>query len=560
MTRTGRIFVAVLGLAIGSCGSSSGPEAGSQTNWLVTCTVSDDCDALECLCGACSARCDDDDACGDLAGASCIPASDEGAVALCEGTVPSSGICLPRCDVSCPQGTSCASGVCVPTVPAAAPPASTGTRITVDDSVRHQTLVGFGASLAFSEDPIVAYADKAALYDVLFAASGLDALRLRNRHQDSSTVDLTAPSEIVAAATARLGRAPLLLMTSGSPPAALKANGALGCSANPQDCTLATLPGGGFDYAGFASYWRTSIADYAAAGIGLDYVGIQNNPDWVPPADVTLEACRFLPEEGTSTETVGGTSVDVAYPGYREALAAVQAAVADLPDAPRFVVPETSVLATLGGFPDVLDPADFDALAIHLYDVDASAVDAQAFTAVRTLAGGVGRPVFQTEMQAGGFETAVLVHHSVVDADAALYLQNDLVSVSVDTAEIALVLLSGDTFEAQGPYYALSHFAKHTDPGWVRIDATSESSDVLGSAWLAPAGDALTVVLVNRGDALQDAEVVLPDTLGAALTQSEVTRTAFDGTEREAALGAPPATGTVSLPAHSIATIAFTAE
>lgn len=557
MTRVAPSLVGLV-IALCACSPSSDPQAGSQTNWLVACTTADDCGGLECLCGACSAQCDSDDACGDLAGASCIPPADEGAVALCEG-VPPAGLCLPRCDAPCPTGTTCASGVCVPAI-SAAPPDDTTPRIEVDTGVVHQTLTGFGASLSFSEDAMVANPQKEALYDFLFADSGLDVIRLRNRYVDLDTPDFTATSELIAAATERMGRKPLLLLTSGSPPAALKANGEIGCGGNADTCTLVTAPGGGFDYDGFAAFWRTSLEGYTAAGAAPDYVSIQNNPDWLPEAAAPLEACRFLPEEGTTTVDVGGAPTEVTYPGYREALAAVRAAVADLPAVPRFAAPEASRLGTLGAYPTVLDPGAFDALAIHVYDVDPAAVDVAALTAVRKMAQAVGRPVFQTEMQADGLATAVLVHHSVADADAVVYLQNDFAAVFDDMAGIALVHLTDTGFDPQGPYYALSHFAKHTDPGWARVEATSQFTDVLGTAWLAPARDALTVVLVNSGADAREVTVALPDALAAVLTTTDVTRTVFDGNERAAGLGALPAGGVVSLPAGSIATVAFTAE
>ena len=55
-----------------------------------------------------------------------------------------------------------------------------------------------------------------------------------NRFEGDNQEALSTSSEIVEAATTRLGRAPTLFMTSGSPPAALKANGDRYCSdSNP---------------------------------------------------------------------------------------------------------------------------------------------------------------------------------------------------------------------------------------------------------------------------------------------------------------------------------------
>ena len=348
-------------------------------------------------------------------------------------------------------------------------------------------------------------------------------------------------------------------MTSGTPPAALKANRSRTCGGRPETCTLASLPGGRFDYAGFASHWRASLEAYADAGISPDYVSIQNNPNWVPPADRPNEACRFLPEEGTATVNVDGAAVEIAYPGYREALSAVRAAIQDLP-MPQIGAPEVSGIGMVDQYVPPLDAAVFDALALHLYGVDATAVDIGGLEAVRDLARQLDRPVFQTEMQADGMETAILIHHALTAGGASAYLQNDLVAVTRDAAQVALVLLDGARFEPQGPYYALSHYAKSTDPGWVRVDADSDSSELLGSAWLAPDDRALTVVLVNPGLESLEAELVVPDALRARAVRTQVTRTTFEGAERSAALGALPSGGIVRVPRRSILTVAFAIE
>jgi hypothetical protein len=45
--------------------------------------------------------------------------------------------------------------------------------------------------------------------------------------------------------------------------------------------------------------------------------------------------------------------------------------------------------------------------------MDATAVDVAALEAIRDLAEQRDRPVFQTEMQAEGLETAILIHHAL---------------------------------------------------------------------------------------------------------------------------------------------------
>jgi hypothetical protein len=335
-----RLAPLALVFAVVACSPEAGPEVGSQTNWLIVCDSSAECGDLECTCGACTASCESDADCEGLDGASCVAAGNEGSTALCGGRAAQGGVCLPRCEQSCEDGTSCVAGVCVPTrIPTA--------RLTVDPDLPEQTLVGFGASITYTEDAIASHPDRAALYDLAFDDAGLDVLRMGNRFDATPTAELQSPREIVSEASVRLGRAPVLFMTSGSPPATLKANGVRMCGGDPETCTLAALPSGSFDYAAFARHWRDSLEAYADADLAPDYVGIQNNPDWAPPEDNPNDACRFLPEEGTTTVTVDGAEVEVAYPGYREALAAVRAAIADLPIEPRFAAPETSHLATV---------------------------------------------------------------------------------------------------------------------------------------------------------------------------------------------------------------------
>lgn len=552
MTRAASLALALT--VVAACNPAENtPQTGSQTNWLRACDSSAECGDLECLCGTCTASCEDEAACAELPGASCIAASDEGSIALCGGQAAASSLCLPRCDETCAEGTSCVASVCI----ANATPTA---HVEIDATMRHQTLVGFGASLAYADDAITTHPDKAALYDLAFEDAGLDALRLRNRYESGSDSSLESAREIIDAATARLGHAPFLFMTSGTPPAELKANGARTCAGNAQTCTLRTISGASFDYAGFAEFWRASLDAYESAGIVPDYVSIQNNPNWIPPAGAPNEGCRFLPVEGTASVMVDGAPVDVTYPGYSEALAAVRAAIADRPQKPRFAAPEVSTVSDIADYAATLGAESLDAFALHLYNQDAAAVDVASLESARKLSEQLERPVFQTEMQAEGLETAVLMHHVLTAAGASVYMQNDLIARTPLAASVALVLLTANGLNPQGPFYALAHFAKHTNPGWARIEAGSDHTALLSSAWLAPDERALTVVLINSGAQALDAQLAVPGALLAPLTRTVVTRTVFEGVERAAELGGLSAEGVVRMPARSIVTVAFTAE
>jgi glucuronoarabinoxylan endo-1,4-beta-xylanase len=423
----------------------------------------------------------------------------------------------------------------------------------VDTSVDYQTLVGFGAGVSYIDDEIANYSDSAALYDAMFAESGFEVLRLRNR-RDTGSVDLAGSAEIVEAAEERLGRAPTLLLTSSSPPGELKADGQRLCPGNVETCTLARAADGNFDYAGFAEYWRASLEEYAAQGVEPDYISIQNDPNWVPPEQAPLEACRFLPTEGTATVSVNGSDVEVEYAGYAEALAAVQDELAGLPVVPRIAAPEATSVSSTVEFAQELDMGRVDALAHHMYSTDPRAVDRDTLRALADLGQANSRPIFQTEMIAEGLETAMLIHEALGTIGASVYLQNDFVgSAGLTTPNrTALISLHEEEFTLEDTYYAMRHFARYTEPGWVRVAAEPDTGSVLATAWESPDSAAVTVVLVNP----ELAEAVVEIAFTEQPSNTQVIRTVFPGSERAAELGPLPPNNIVTLPGESIVTVA----
>jgi O-glycosyl hydrolase len=546
-----KLGLLLLSLLLAACSPGAGAGGDSQTNWLRSCRTDSECGSKQCLCGVCTHACSAASACSGLPGASCSDANEAGVIAQCSGSpAPSAGLCMIACDATtCAAGQMCVAGLCTP-VP------QSPTNVSIDLGGQHQLLVGFGASIAYGEGEITAHPQKAALYQAIFSDLGLDVIRFRNRYSHVGDDDLTSAGQLYSAATASLGHAPIALLSSWSPPPALKANNALLCSGNAQTCTLRRNTAGGFDYAGFANYWRASYDAYGQVGIVPDYLGLQNNADWVPSAAELLEACRFLPVEGSTTVSVNGRDTAVAYPGYAEAQAATVAAFASSPQQPKILAPETSNFASIADYLPTLDPATTDALGHQLYGVDPNAVDVSALASVGKLESQLGLPVFITEMQADGFGTALMIHYAVVVEGAAAYLQAALTgSLSGPVANPdALIGLSATTFAPQAPYHAMRHFAQLTDPGWVRVDAATDESELLASAWLSPKQDQLTVVLINAGSAHISTRLVLP----GVWSSSEIRRTVFSGLERFAPLGELAPEGIVRLPPQAVVTVALT--
>jgi O-glycosyl hydrolase len=467
---------------------------------------------------------------------------------VCGGSpAPGSGMCLPRCDASCGDGQMCVAGVCTSL------PEPRGT-VNVDTETRYQPLIGFGTAVAFGEAEIVNHPRSAALYEAAFTDLGLDVIRFRNRYGRSGDDDLSTSRAIVDAAAAHLGRPPTILLSSWSPPASLKENGSVNCGESDV-CTLRTTENG-FDYPGFGAYWRSSIDAYAAAGIEPDYVGIQNNANWQPGSGQMSEACKFLPVEGTESVVVNGVPVDVLYAGYAEALAETLSAFEGLANPPGILGPETTDFEIVTEYVNALPAASVDALAHHLYGVDPTDIDTVGLADMGALGTSMEKPIIQTEVQADGFETAVLAHHVLVVEGAAAYVQAALTGPTTGpyTNPEALLGISATDFTLLEPYSALRHYASHTDPGWVRVDATvSNRPNMLVSAWLSPSGDALTVVIVNQG--LREHPIAL--TVDKSFATSQVMRTVFDGTERFANLGSLPAEGIVNIPPRSVVTVAY---
>lgn len=536
-----------LNLLASGCSPNEGPQTGTQTNWLRSCSMASECsEGLRCVCGTCTTPVTDDPAtCDLLDGASFVPADDAGVVALCGGVAASEGLCLARCDDgACPDGSECLAGICSPLQEATA-------LITIDVDERHQTLLGFGAGIAFIESELVHHPEREALFDVMFVDSGFDALRLRNVFTTPGA-SLNDTVTLISAATERLGRSPTIVLTSSSPPAELKANASPLCAGNWDTCTLTRNAEDAFDYAGFAAFWRDSLDSYIAADLTPDFLSIQNDANWVPPASNPIETCRFLPEEGAATVNVDAMDLEIEYPGYVEALRAVRDAMSDLDDLPSFVGPEATGVEASVDFVRAMDEMELDAIAHHMYGIDALAPDREALTALGGLGVELNRPLLQTEMTGAGLEAALFAQHALVDIGASLYLQTDLVASAgrMTLDQSALVSLTENGFTVGDSYYALQHFARATDPGWTRVAADSTRSSLLVSAWLSPQEESVTLVLINASTAPEHVGVDLDEA-----TSVHLTRTVFSGVERHADLGELQLDQSFELPARAMATV-----
>jgi glucuronoarabinoxylan endo-1,4-beta-xylanase len=441
--------------------------------------------------------------------------------------------------------------------------------VTVDTSKAHQTLAGFGAAVAYQPSLLAGRNDD--IYRVLFVDSGLDILRLGNWYQNQSATN-TSPTtpfsdsaqvQIVQKAIAARAGTPLkILMSSWTPPAYLKSNGmtrpAWGASAGGDNVGTLAQKEGAYAYADFGDWWVRSLEAYAAQGVVPDYISIQNEPDFFT---MGWETCVWGPAEGAQVQ-------GVATAGYPQALEAVNNAIAasSLASRPIIVGPETTGYANnvVQRYLMAVKPGIIGAIAHHLYGTTEDNPNPDSFNSalasVGKAAGAVGLPTFMTEYSPNKpsmFETAWLMHNALTVEGVSAYIYWELIW-NGGNPPTGLVTIS-NPFSGSGGYtindiyYAFKHFARWTDPGWVRVDAKASASAVRTSAFLSPDGSSLTLVLLNTSD--KD-RLVAVNPGNFPFGSFAAYRSAGD-TERTTPVSLE-SDGTLALPSRSIATVTFT--
>jgi glucuronoarabinoxylan endo-1,4-beta-xylanase len=418
---------------------------------------------------------------------------------------------------------------------------------------RFQILEGYGAATAWFQDRICGDTP-AGLYEMLFPELGIDILRFRNRYErtENNDRDLKQEREILERATKALGHSPRLLMTSWSPPGSLKADGKERCRGNNDTCTLKKKDGK-FIYDEFAAYWRKSLEHYESLGVVPEFVSIQNEPDFVPP---DWEGCRFDPSENEK------------YPGYNRALEVVHQQLSTLKHPPKLLGAETLGIhySKALNYQSVLNKDLLYGMAHHLYEMGTDGVWDWRFPGppsyvdeMLSIAEGTRLPIFQTEFMTdddkgkeGGFETAWLIHHSMVDEGAAAFVYWDLIWNGMS----GLVGMNGKNPKIRDQYYSVRHFARFTDPGYQRIAADTDAKGLLVSAWVSPDEQQLTVVTLNTGSTPLK---VTWDSGGFTTKDGKGYRTTYriGKSQRWADMGPVGAKTAIRMPSRSVMTVVY---
>ncbi len=356
----------------------------------------------------------------------------------------------------------------------------------IDVNTRHQKIEGLGASAAFYTPDLVNHQKKNELYNLLFKDLGLDILRINN-YYDINPQNFNETVEIIKSGHAALGPDFKIMISSWSPPVYLKSNGKI------VEGTLKKV-NGQFVYDEFARWWHESLIALKKEGINVEYLNIQNEPDYPAP----YNSCVFAATEPS----------DLSLPGYNTAFEAVwQKLNAEMgKDMPKMLAPETSSLGHSERYIKNLDSlSHVYGYAHHLYNCsfcgdypDRFIPTMKRFNELVSQYG--NKPKFQTEFEVepikwtGAMSTALLIHNSMTVEEVTGYLYWDLFW----NPDSGLISISDPVSYTINPsYYTFKQYSAFIDSDWQRVDASTDNTSLRISAYISPDNKKLTAVIIN---------------------------------------------------------------
>jgi glucuronoarabinoxylan endo-1,4-beta-xylanase len=450
----------------------------------------------------------------------------------------------------------------------------------------HQTIAGFGGAEAFYANYLDSHPYEPQIMTALFDpvnGLGITILRLQNNYYNYNGSNASSfdpdNTKIVTAATAALGSAPTILMSSWTPPASLKSNNSInGCTGVTNgNCTsgFGTLAqvNGAYNYAGFGQFWLSSLQAYAAMGVTPNYISIQNEPDY--PA--TYVGCLFNPTEAPAN-LYGGTE---SYASYGLAFDATYKAIngGGLASVPQMIGPESFSISNAQALTTQVPANELAVVAHHLYNVSSyGGSPAGQVTPMTAFASAFPtQPKFETEyFQTPGFYNAIDIHNALTVANDSAYLYWGLTWPSTLTNGVASdqqgLLYIDNPFTPSSwaysngwtyndAYYTLKHYSYFIRPGYIRYNAAISNADEDISVYQSPDTKTTVIVILNTSTATTD-NVGL-DLSSITYANSAVYRSSFatpittPGAERWNNLGAYTSQG-ISLPPQSAVTVVLT--
>lgn len=369
----------------------------------------------------------------------------------------------------------------------------------IDPGTNHQEMQGFGGAITWYCDRVTSSPQSDEIAQLLFEDLGTDILRLKNWYYPAGYPSNKNPSNMEVNwfvqhfnATNELYNMAMnynpemeVLLSSWTPPSALKSNDAL------EEGTLAQEDGA-FMYEEFAQYWVDVLDNIS---FNPDYISIQNEPGYITP---DWETCEWRPNETSD------------YPGYEEAFDQVYQRIQNRSNMPMMIGPEAENIGPaswdfftniFSGYSSPLSDKDYlEAYAYHLYNFQGGPdeINHDQLNMIRDDFG--NKPNFMTEFSGSNYDwlqTADAIHQTVTQANASAYIYWEM--MWDESSDNAMIQVDGSgNYTIQNHYYTIKHFAKHIDEGYRRINVSVSDTNAQVSAYLNPAGDQITVVIVNN--------------------------------------------------------------
>jgi O-glycosyl hydrolase len=442
--------------------------------------------------------------------------------------------------------TLCACDPGEPAEPAPPLPPTT-TKITIDPATSFQEMIGFGGALTWYADRVINSPKKTEITNLIFNDLGTDILRFKNWYYPDNypTVKSTAVmtddnSKALWDVTNQLHQTAKqnnsnvkVLLSSWGPPAGLKSNN------STRQGTLKKNTNGLYMYDELATYF-TDLLDNLP--FNPEYLSIQNEPTYINAGWTTSE---------------WSANESLSLPAYTIAFDKVYEAIKNRTNPPMMIGPESANIAgnTFSSFADALkNNAHLGMYAYHPYNFGSGTNPSQTTAPLTALAAFSNKPNIMTEFSDNldWLNTAVFINHTLTYANTSAYIYWKLVWAtpapgSPDNGMVS-VNAAGD-YIVTPFYYVIKHFAKEIEPGYKRIKATTSKSDLFISAFVNPAQNKITLIIINTGSGKTDFDLEIT---GKTISAVSGTQTVEGKFYQPATF---PTATSVTVPSKSISTV-----
>ncbi|MFA5785208.1 MAG: glycoside hydrolase family 30 beta sandwich domain-containing protein, partial [Phycisphaerae bacterium] len=340
-----------------------------------------------------------------------------------------------------------------------------------------------------------------------------------------------------------------IMISAWSPPAELKSNDSIrgGGTLKKKD--------GKYVYDEYANWWLESLLAYKAAGVDVDYVNIQNEPDYTAKWD----SCLLEP---TETNEIAG--YDAAFEAVWQKLNKEMGT-----DMPKMLVADSSGLDRIDEYIDNIDDlSHVYGYAHHLYNCFGDGDDIPGCGAApdryitrmdefRTDYGNKPRIQTEYEHEADTWEdainSAITIHNFLTVEEGCAYLYWELFW---GPSSGLVSLMDPNTIRINPVYYTFKNYSAYISSGWYRIGAENDNDDLKVSAYTSPDGKKATVVIINTSkDTGITAQLGLS---GFEASDGKIYRSSE--TEKCEPVGKYESGAELKLPAYSVTTIVLWAK